>query len=256
MVWMVRAGRVPGRRAFILLQRSMCTVCSQLENTIKEDPGKRGIAPLCIPGDLAAAAKILAAAKSVAILSGYPCCLADPPTETDGPPGALAIARALVALGKRATILTDLVNEAPFRAALAASCLVYSSGNGDKGEDGVVIRIIAYAGGDIQAQEVADELDLDTLVAIERPGPALDGKYYTMSARDMTQSVAIARLEQLLVAKNRNGVSLASIGIGDGGNEVGMGKVQNGVRQHITHGELIASTAATDHLIVCGVSNW
>ena len=63
-----------------------------------QDPGKRGIAPLCIPGDLAAAAKILAAAKSVAILSGYPCCLADPPTETDGPPGALAIARALVHL--------------------------------------------------------------------------------------------------------------------------------------------------------------
>ena len=29
-----------------------------------------------------------------------------------------------VALGKRATILTDLVNEAPFRAANAASCLV------------------------------------------------------------------------------------------------------------------------------------
>jgi len=147
----MRAGRVPGRRAFILLQRSMCTVCSQLQNIIKEvclrfglfllcsynrpqthprilafslhfphtharthshaqspilsflpretqDPGKRNIAPLCIPGDLAAAAKTLAAAKSVAILSGYPCCLADPPTETDGPPGALAVARALVHL--------------------------------------------------------------------------------------------------------------------------------------------------------------
>jgi len=36
MGWMMRAGRVPGRRAFILLQRSMCTVCSQLQNIIKE----------------------------------------------------------------------------------------------------------------------------------------------------------------------------------------------------------------------------
>ena len=69
--------------------RSAATSCAQ-------DPGRRGIAPLFIRGELAAAARSLVPAKSVAILTGYPCCLADPPTETDGPLGALAIARALV----------------------------------------------------------------------------------------------------------------------------------------------------------------
>ena len=61
-----------------------------------QDPGQRGIASLFLDGELAAAASSLTSARSVAILTGYPCCLADPPTETDGPLGALAIARALV----------------------------------------------------------------------------------------------------------------------------------------------------------------
>ena len=38
-----------------------------------------------------------------------------------------------------------------------------------------------------------------------------------------------------------------SIGIGDGGNEVGMGKVNARVRESIKLGERIACTVATDH---------
>lgn len=46
----------------------------------------------------------------VAILTGFPCLMDyNPSTETDGPPGAFAIARALIALGKRVYILTDEV---------------------------------------------------------------------------------------------------------------------------------------------------
>jgi len=51
--------------------------------------------------------------------------------------------------------------------------------------------------------------------------------------------------------------SITTIGVGDGGNEIGMGKISPEViGRNIPQGELIACRVATDHLIVCGVSNW
>jgi hypothetical protein len=45
--------------------------------------------------------------------------------------------------------------------------------------------------------------------------------------------------------------------IGDGGNEVGMGKVIEGIRKStITNAQLIGCVVAADDLIVCSVSNW
>lgn len=49
---------------------------------------------------------------------------------------------------------------------------------------------------------------------------------------------------------------ISTIGIGDGGNEIGMGKVQKRVIDCIQNGRAIASTITTDHLITAGVSNW
>ena len=87
---------------------------SRLEEIIAEDHGQRGIGPLVIRGELARAAYHLSHGpdcQHIAIVTGYPCCPGSPPTETDGPPGAIATARALVALGHRVTILTDECNE-------------------------------------------------------------------------------------------------------------------------------------------------
>jgi hypothetical protein len=50
---------------------------------------------------------------------------------------------------------------------------------------------------------------------------------------------------------------IPTIGIGDGGNEIGMGKVPwDVIRRNIPDGGLIACRVPTDHLIVAGVSNW
>jgi hypothetical protein len=48
-----------------------------------------------------------------------------------------------------------------------------------------------------------------------------------------------------------------TIGIGDGGNEIGMGKIPHEtIVKNIPNGDLIHCRVATDHLIVAGVSNW
>lgn len=50
---------------------------------------------------------------------------------------------------------------------------------------------------------------------------------------------------------------LTTIGIGDGGNEVGMGKIYDTISgSSIPNAQQIACTAAADHLLVCSVSNW
>ena len=48
-----------------------------------------------------------------------------------------------------------------------------------------------------------------------------------------------------------------TIGIGDGGNEIGMGKISHEtIVKNIPNGDLIHCRVPTDHLIVAGVSNW
>jgi len=44
--------------------------------------------------------------------------------------------------------------------------------------------------------------------------------------------------------------------VGDGGNEIGMGRVRARVVRDVPNGAKIASVVRTDHLVVAGTSNW
>ena len=89
-------------------------VYSQIQAIIGTDAGGRGMKSLIVQGDLELAGTTLGTLKSpshVIVLSGFPCCVNEsPPTETDGPPGTFAIARAAAALGHRVTVITDDCN--------------------------------------------------------------------------------------------------------------------------------------------------
>ncbi|KAG5187246.1 hypothetical protein JKP88DRAFT_161883, partial [Tribonema minus] len=190
----------------------------------------------------------------VAILTGFPCLLDhDPPTETDGPLGAFVIARCCAALGKRVIVLTDDASAEVLMAA-AAGC----------GVAGAQLSLEAFppaAEWDDTDEERLLEVAVaaDVVVAIERPGPASDGCYYTMTGRDMGEVVApIDRLLELVSTKQKH---VHTIGIGDGGNEashVGMGKVRDAILASaaVPSAELITCVTPADHLIVCSVSNW
>ncbi len=79
---------------------SLDEVYHALERRVQKDEGCRGIAELIIPGQLKVAVDSLLASsvQNVVIITGFPCLIdQSPPTETDGPLGALAIARFVVA---------------------------------------------------------------------------------------------------------------------------------------------------------------
>jgi hypothetical protein len=75
-----------------------------------------------------------------------------------------------------------------------------------------------------------------------------------MGGRDITPRLSPAHL---LFEAEPGSAPVTTIGIGDGGNEIGMGKIPwEVIRRNIRNGGQVACRVATDHLIVCGVSNW
>jgi hypothetical protein len=79
---------------------------------------------------------------------------------------------------------------------------------------------------------------------------------FTMRRFDVTDQMSAAHdmFEMKSWPKNR---LPPTIGIGDGGNEIGMGKIPwDTIRRNISSGEVIACRIPTHYLIVAGVSNW
>ena len=95
---------------------------------------------------------------------------------------------------------------------------------------------------------LVDHYGIDTVIYIERVGPARDGNPRNMRGFDIDRDRPLSRL---------TGLGLHVIGIGDGGNEIGMGRLDSIVIEDVVeHGERIACTVPAYELIVSGTSNW
>ena len=75
-----------------------------------------------------------------------------------------------------------------------------------------------------------------------------------MTARDISQCTA--PLDLLFPLHRTSKKEYLTIGIGDGGNEVGTGNIADEVCKHIKNGEDICTCICADILIMAGVSNW
>jgi hypothetical protein len=223
-----------------------------IDQILALDPGRRGIATFFRPGAALAAARALRRARSVLIVTGF-TVRADTP-ETDGPPGAAVLGRALRVLGTRVRYVTDRTNAPVVGAALAAL--------------GEPRDILVYAdGGDVAREVLAVERPTH-LVAIERPGRNRAGDYLNMRGESVAAwnapldalfiggGVRAVRSRRGRPAKGVTGFRPCTVGIGDGGNEIGMGVVHARLRRLGPLATRIASVVAVDHLVVAGVSNW
>ena len=171
-------------------------------------------------GDLFRAARHLSnskegrPARALVVTGFYIPKAAQPAAETDGPLGALEVCMALRAIGGDAWLVSDE----------CCAPVIRPSALGFLPDDHVLIAPNANPKGGFDAWlngviDLAKTEHIDTLVYIERVGPARDGSPHNMRGIDITEWTA--PLSQLTLL-----------------------------------GENIACTVPTDQLVVAGTSNW
>lgn len=178
-----------------------------------------------------AASLILDRPGTAVIATGF-YILAGGGAETDGPPGAIAIGNALLSLGYEVVYVTDKYT------------VPFIEGHG--------ARVVDFPITDDEtsrkfARELLNELDPSVLIAIERCGLTHESLYRNMHGQDIT--AYNARIDHLFMDFPY------SVGIGDGGNEIGMGSLVHEIPKIPTLVKLPCVTSTT-RLIVTSVSNW
>ena len=202
------------------------------------DRDRRGISQLRphLPADFCdRAARLILDNPGVALITTGFYILDAGLVETDGPPGAIAIGGALETLGYHVIYITD-AHGAPVMNAIKSQAS----------------RVIEFPiTDDAESQRFAADLLADlnpsVLIAIERCGFTHDLKFRNMRGRDITPYNA--RIDYLFADHP------ASVGIGDGGNEIGMGNLADEVTRVDSLVKIPCVTRVTAP-ILASVSNW
>lgn len=236
---------------------------------VQQDVGKRGLARNpqgnlldAHPDDFANACASIARTRSatVGVLTGFYIPTAGR-GETDGPLGAIYLLRTLSQIGVRVVLLADPFCHQALLVGQQTSGMPVQpilSLDGPHPLLSSLTHLIAlervgpsHTPASIQAQPGATEQTLRTF--LDEVPAGHHGRCHTMRGIDVSDQMA--PVAELFEPPTRR--VPVTIGIGDGGNEIGMGKIPWPViRANIPGGALVACRVATDHLIVAGVSNW
>lgn len=193
----------------------------------------------------AAAREFDRAPAQVLLVSGAAVPEFMPVGENDGPIGTVVLARALVAMGHHVRIATDPVAAPPFRGLLRSMDV-----------DAEVLEI----GLDDRRLQERLAAESDVLCAIERLGGNANGIIY--GATGVSRAPHRANVDHLFNTARSAGKR--TIGIGDGGNEIGFGNLHPQLSQALPDytyknvtpcGGGVFSVVETDVLLVANSSN-
>jgi len=179
------------------------------------------------PGYCLRAARLLDGCRgNLLIGTGFPVVQT---FETDGPVGSIALYEAFEKLGATPHIVCGR----PLSQALSAKYRVHE------------IRVGDHDRREHEALDALAHYRPEAIVSIERPGLAADGEYYNMRGECISERTACfdTFIEH---------ADCPTIAIGDGGNEIGMGKVATALARL----DIVPATTGCDELIVADVSNW
>lgn len=265
----------------------------QLDQVIRRDPARRGLAsyvddqrrPLLLDQVKPAARDLAEHGRHVLLVTGFSVTTDVGVTaETDGPPGTIYLAAMLRAAGIDALIATDAYAAPLLRAGLAAARLpsdlltVFAQTSNNAAARAEVLAWRERRGD--------GSIPFSHLVAIERVGPSHTAEsiasQYGLDDARRAQFERLVPPEERDVCHNMRGVSIdgataplhvlfeeppptdrrprpRTIGIVDGGNEIGCGSIPWDVLQRATAqgaGATIACRIKTHHTILAGISNW
>ena len=182
----------------------------------------------------------------VGIVCGFFVRHAEPPSpETDGLNGMGHLAAGLIECGFPVTVITD----APCAKAVWAVTKTLPGP--------VTLEVVSVDGAAVRG--LRDRLEhgavpLTHVVAIERCSLGADGRPHREHGWDISGDTA--PLDYLFEDAGWT-APWRTIGVGDGGNEIGMGVLpQSIIDADIPNGALVGARTGADHLLVAGVANW
>ena len=189
--------------------------------------GMATLQPHLTPGYILRSATLLNQCQGTVLIgTGFPVL---DTFETDGPVGAIGLYQLLQKLGAKPV----LVCGDPLYSALKADYQCYQ------------ISVNQYNALPAIAEAALAELQPQLVISIERPGFNAKGRYANMRCEDI--SSRCASFDYFVTQAH-----CPTIGIGDGGNEIGMGNLY----QQVSALNITPSVTQCDELIVADVSNW
>jgi hypothetical protein len=188
-----------------------------------------------------------------------------PKGETDGPPGAAAIARALeIGLGAKPIYVAEERNMGPVIAASEGIGLAVMDEASFAQRDGIAMASsfpLGREAGAAAARALFEKFSPKAAVFVEKAGPNSAGIFHSILGTGRPDTLMANAQEIVREAKARGSFT---IGIGDGGNEIGFGRIAEAARDiqpagrvcRCPCGQGVITTAETDVLLSAAVSNW
>lgn len=204
-----------------------------LTDIVAQDRGKRGVSTLCRAEYWCEASELFAGMSKVAVVSGFYVPRAKAP-ETDGPCGAVILARAFHRQNIQSEIWTDYLCEESMKECASAVGLP---------EECVKT---------VDEKNILDKFCPDGVIFTERLGRASDGGYYNFRKNEISSYTP--PLDSISDKAQIKGIK--TIGIGDGGNEAGMGNFFDELSVLLPEYRQCLSVVKTDIALPVDVSNW
>ncbi len=156
--------------------------------------------------------------------------------ETDGPLGAWILIHVLEKLGFSPILVTDKYTYYYFSGE-RVKCVRVPLRNSQE-HDKVV-----------SMETILSRLNPVGMLSVERCGKNEDGDYTNMKGESI--GIHTAPIDELFELAGKYGIK--TFGIGDGGNEIGMGNLSEEINRYLSINPCIVKT---DHLLIATVSNW
>ncbi|CAJ0706223.1 Glutamate racemase [Ralstonia edaphis] len=213
----------------------------------------RGIRKFFVKGGTEDAAAALKDSQRILLVTGFTVGR-DPVSgralpETDGPVGTAEMAAKLALAGRDMTIATDSANMPVVQSVLASF------------DGGHLVKLEPFDAKRGQpardaANELLDRVQPDAVVAIELPARNADGDYLNM--RGISVAEVNAPKDQIVLEANKR-KGIITVGVGDGGNEAGMGSLRSNIPPVTLADNTtidFASTVPVDHPVTAWNSNF
>lgn len=190
--------------------------------------------------------------------------------ETDGPPGAALLGRGLhfglgvvpifVVESDLVCAMASVAEAAGLRALKPGEAIAAAVSRAPLHACAVISLATDLVAARAEAKALFEKFNPTAVIAVEKGG--LNRTDHILTSRGDDTSDALAKADTLFWEAGHRGV--LTIGIGDGGNEIGMGVIEAEIAAHLPFGRVgrnpvkggIAPHTQVDQLVVAAVSNW